>query len=152
MTEVTFDNNSATRRKARAEEQHELSISHYQGDLHTHTRTDISEPKLPEDIVESRRGSNCGEIPLGALVAYHSQVMKNQVLAITNHSRDANPKAAVDGIRHWFVAMYESNPSWIQKNFQKTREELDAKDWSRIQQLAASQAEQVALYGDERVK
>ena len=58
------DKSSAERRKERAEEKDEISISHWRGDLHAHTRTDISSPESPEDIIEHRKGSNCGKIPL----------------------------------------------------------------------------------------
>ena len=71
-------NKGGERRRKKAEDKNELSISHWQGELHSHTKTDITDPELPDDIVEYRKGSNCGNIPLEALLSYHNQEMKNK--------------------------------------------------------------------------
>ncbi|MFH1537212.1 MAG: hypothetical protein ABID45_04440 [Patescibacteria group bacterium] len=151
MTNVE-KNISAQRRKKRSESEGDLNISHWRGDLHAHTRTDLSNPETPEEIVERRRGSNCGVVPLGALVRYHAQEMRNEFIAITDHSRDGDPEAALEGITKWFRGMYLKNEDWLRENFQKTKQELSGEDIEQIEAKARSNAEQLALYGDERLE
>ena len=145
-------NQGGERRRKRAEDKNELSISHWQGELHSHTKTDITDPELPDDIVEYRKGSNCGNIPLEALLSYHNQEMKNKFIAITEHSRDGNPEKAISGMTDWFVGMYLSNKNWLEKNFSKNKNDLTENDLIDIKKIATKKAEEVAEYGDERIQ
>lgn len=143
---------SADRRKKQAEDKDELSLSHWRGELHSHTKKDISEPLLPEDISENREGSNCGKIPLEVLVAYNAQEMKNSILAITEHSRDASPQKAVEGMTSWFLNMYLDNDAWLNQEFGHGAQDLSEEEHLIIRELAKKQAEEVAYYGDERLE
>lgn len=109
MKNEILKHDNAERRRGESEKKGDLSISHWRGELHSHTQTDLSEIKLPEDVYENRKGSNCGKIPLQALVRYHSKEMLNEYLAITEHSRDANPDKAIEGIANWFYGLYLNN-------------------------------------------
>jgi len=128
-------NLGAEKRKKRAEDKDELSISHWQGELHSHTKTDISKPELPDDIVEHRKGSNCGSIPLEALLSYHHQEMKNEFIAITEHSRDGNTGKAISGMTDWFMGMYLSNNAWLQKNLLKDKYSLSEVDLNKLKKV-----------------
>jgi len=152
MSFETPQMDSAQRRRQQAEAKNELSVSHWQGELHSHTSTDISEPKIPEDIMEYREGSNCGKIPLELLTRYHAQEMKNSFMAITEHSRDASPEKAVSGITDWFYGMYLNNADWLRQRFGKTKEDLDSAELAQIKALAWENAKAVAHYGDERLE
>ncbi|PLX27662.1 hypothetical protein C0583_00275 [Candidatus Parcubacteria bacterium] len=145
-------NQEADRRRKKAENENKLSISHWKGELHSHTKTDISKPELPNDIVEHRKGSNCGSIPLEALLSYHNQEMKNEFIAITEHSRDGNTEKAINGMTDWFMGMYLSNVIWLQENFSKNKESLSEDDLEKIKKTANEKAKEVALYGDERIQ
>lgn len=145
-------NHGADRRREKAEDKDKLSISHWRGELHSHTKTDISRPELPDDIIENRKGSNCGSIPLEALLSYHNQEMRNEFIAITEHSRDGNIDKAISGMTDWFMGMYLSNESWLWKNFSKEKDDLSEADLDNLKKIAAEKAEEVARYGDERIQ
>lgn len=143
---------SGENRRQRAEDINKLSISHWRGELHSHTQTDLSNPKLPDDIIEYRKGSNCGSIPLEALLKYHNQEMKNDFIAITEHSRDGNTDKAISGMTNWFMGMYLSNEDWLWENFSKDSDSLSEADLDKLKNIAVKQAKKVALYGDERIQ
>lgn len=104
---MPLSNPSAERRRKRAETKGELSISHSKGDLHTHhiEANEIS----PEEVVRTRGGSNCGKIALEPLVAFHAQRLRNEYVAVTDHSRDANIEKAIEGITVWFEGWHTWN-------------------------------------------
>ncbi|MCK5416344.1 hypothetical protein KAI92_02865 [Candidatus Parcubacteria bacterium] len=145
-------NQGADRRRKKAEGKNELSVSHWKGELHSHTKTDFSKPELPDDIVEHRKGSNCGSIPLEALLSYHNQEMKNEFIAITEHSRDGNTDKAISGMTDWFMGMYLSNKDWLWKNFSKGKDSLSKADLDELKKIAIEKAKEVAEYGDERIQ
>lgn len=149
-------NPNAERRKKVAEEKNELSLSHRTGELHSHTGYHRWDAKFPEDVIESRKGSNCGDVPIELLVKFHAQQIKDEFIAITDHSRDGSPEEALGdrqtGITHWFYDMYRWNDKWILENFKKTKEELTPEDKNEIESRAKKEAGQVALYGDERLE
>lgn len=147
-------NPNAKRRKERAEREGKISISDWKGTLHVHSKKDITNPKLPEEIAETREGSNCAEVPLEILVKYHSEKMKNEIIAITEHLRDADPQGALKGIKEWFVQMYSHNEKWMDENFLgiKKNNELSDGQKEEIEKLAEEKAEEVALYGNERLE
>mgnify|MGYP003964049331 CR=1 FL=1 len=143
---------NAGKRKERAEAEGKISISHWRGELHSHTATNLDQPETPEDVIGSRKGSNCGKIPLEVLTQYHANEMLNEFIAITEHSRDADPAKAIEGITAWFNDMYLNNASWLQENFGKNQADLSTADKTKITKLAKTQAEKVALYKDERLE
>lgn len=148
----TPDLTSANRRRQKAESQGDLSLSHWQGELHAHTATNPENPILPKEIIETRKGSNCGKIPLEILARYHSQEMKDKFLAITEHSRDADPKIAVSSMTDWFFQMYIDNTAWLKAKFGKDKNNLTPAETEEIKQLATADAKEVAMYGDERLE
>ena len=140
------------KRQIKAEKDNKLSISHWKGDLHTHTKSDVTPFTSPEKIVETRKGSNCGDIPLQVLAKYHALEMRNEYIAITDHSRDGDPQKALAGITKWFEDMYLKNEDWLEKAFGKKKGELTEDEKIIIQKKAAAEAEKLALYGDERIE
>jgi histidinol phosphatase-like PHP family hydrolase len=142
---------NAEKRINDAESKNKLSISHWRGNLHGHSQTDISQPEKTSDIYENRKGSNCGQIPLFILATYYEQEMKNEYLAITEHSRDSDPQASIEGINNWFLEMYLQNSKWLEINFCKTREDLKFEDIEKIKMLAIQEAKKLTHYGDERL-
>ena len=144
--------NNAEKRRDKSEKKDELNISHWRGELHSHTLTDKSEINLPEDVIENRKGSNCGKIPLQALVRYHSREMLNDYMAITEHSRDGSPDKALEGVTGWFQGMYLNNEQWIEKTFGKNKSELSEEELNEIHARSKEEAQRVALYGDERLE
>ena len=134
----------ADKRRTRAEENDELSISHYRGDLHTHTKTGEEKHDDPERIFHEREGSNCGQVPLEILTRYHSESLLNEYLAITDHSRDASLDDAIKGITKWFSDLYL-------KKIDKTENELNAEEKKKFA-YTKSLAIKTADYGDERIK
>ena len=143
---------NAEKRKQEADRENRLSISHWEGSLHTHTKTDITNPALPEEVAEHRKGSNCGYVPMEAMADYYSREMFNSFIAITNHSRDGSPKEAVRGITQWFEGMYLANSEWINKEFGKSSSELNEDEFAIIKERAGRLAEQLALYKDKRLQ
>ena len=133
----------ADKRIKRAEQNNELSISHYRGDLHAHTKSGEEKHGDPERIFKERQGSNCGQIPLEILARYHSESLLNEYLAITDHSRDANGDD-VKGITNWFSDLYL-------KKIGKTEDELNTEEKERLVYIK-SLADKTANYGDERIK
>lgn len=142
----------AERRRKKAEEKGEASISHWKGELHAHTATKLTKPELPEQEIEARKGSNCGQVPLEVLIRYHSQEMLDDFIAITEHSRDADPQKALRGVTDWFRNMYLNNEAWLKTNFNKTKNELSQEDHSAIERQAATNAGKLIFYGDERLE
>lgn len=148
-----FEQNfNADKRREKAENENRLSLSHWRGELHSHTKTDISKPELPEDIIENRKGSNCGTIPLEVLTRYHAEQMLNDYIAITEHSRDGSPDKAISGMTSWFESMYLNNADWLKKNYKKTKTELTTEELEEIKSQSVENAKEVALYGDERLE
>ena len=152
MGEGNSFNPNATRRRAKAKEGDRLSISHFKGNLHTHTRTDLTKPTTPEAIVGVRRGSNCGKVPLTLLAQYHAQEMGNAYLAITDHSRDGDPDLALKDVTNWFEGLYLGDDTWLQEQFGCSRAQLTGEDERAVKTKAAEQAEKLALYGDGRLE
>ncbi len=142
----------AERRRIRAEDEGELSISHWLGELHSHTGRRLTHPQTPEEEIAQRQGSNCGTIPLEILSRYHAEEMLNQYIAITNHSRDADPKNAVIGVTEWFKGMYLNNENWLSEHFKKAKDKLTDADLDAIEEKARHNAEQLILYKDERLE
>lgn len=151
MSEKKFSFQAENRRE-QADEKNEISLSHWRGNLHAHTRTDISNPKLPEDIYNHRQGSNCGQVPLQVLVKYFSHEMLNDYTAITEHSRDGNPELAIKGVSKWFLEMYLQNVEWLLKNYRKNREQLTEEEIDEIKKTAEEEAKKVVFYKDERLE
>lgn len=140
----------AQRRIERAAQEGRMSISEYRGNLHGHSKE--GDESTPEKVVETRQGSNCGSIPLEALAYYHAHVLRNEYVGMTDHSRDANPEEAVNGITPWFYNMYVNDDQWIEETYGKDRSELTIDDLEDIKKRARQQAEQVTYYGDERLQ
>lgn len=143
---------SAESRRQRAEAEGKLSISHWKGELHSHSSTDLENPDTPEQVLENRKGSNCGKIPLEVLAKYHAQELRNQFLANTEHSRDADTEQAISGATDWFTNMYLENEGWLQEKFSKSKGKLSKSELETIKSLAYEKAKQLALYGDERLE
>jgi histidinol phosphatase-like PHP family hydrolase len=143
--------NSAERRRKRAEEGGGLSLSHWRGEFHAHTKTDPDGDALPKEIIENRKGSNCGKVPLEVLVNYHARKMQNDYLAITEHSRDASPEKALKGICAWFKGMYMNDADWLRQRFNKDAKDLSEKDLEEIEKLSEEDAHGLVEYGDERI-
>jgi histidinol phosphatase-like PHP family hydrolase len=78
--------------------------------------------------------------------------MRNEFIAITEHSRDADTENAVRGMTEWFVGMYLSNNEWLKENYLKNKDELADSELEEIKGLAKTRAEEVAKYGDERIE
>lgn len=151
MSEKFFKNQAEYRREE-SEAKGELSLSHWRGSLHVHSKKDISNSKIPEEIAESREGSNCGQIPLQILTKYLAKEMLNDYVGVTEHSRDADPERALEGISKWFLEMYLQNNDWLLKTYNKRRNELSAEELTEIELMVASQAKRVACYQDERLQ
>jgi histidinol phosphatase-like PHP family hydrolase len=152
-----FENEEAEREGAKrrikmAEKKGELSLSHYRGELHAHSREGTN-MGLPEKIVETRHGSNCGCIPLRVLVEYHVQEMKNDFLAVTEHSRDPDsPVRVLENVSNWFEGLYLNNENWLRDNFGKTKGELSDEDQKKIRDIVEEEARKLIFYGDERIE
>ncbi|MBU1000198.1 hypothetical protein KKE78_02265 [Patescibacteria group bacterium] len=142
-------NKNAMRRRHRAEKRNNLSVSHYLGDLHAHTQE--GEKTSPETVAETRSGSNCGEITLRALIFFHAVQMKNKFLAATDHSRDASPEVALNGITEWFKRWLTSDDNSLGEN-DEPREDLTPEDKKLIAETAATFAKVVACYNDDRLR
>lgn len=143
----------AERRRKKAEAEGRLSVSHVRGPLHGHSRTDISKPCLPEEIIENRRGSNCGQVPLDVIAEYYTTMLQHQYFASTDHSRDADPGAAEKGMTDWFYGMYMHNSEWLHAQYGTPREdELSEAQRAEVRRLANKDALVVAGYGDERLE
>lgn len=143
--------NNAERRREQSEEKGQLNISHWRGDLHAHTGDTVENPQTPEEVIETRRGSNCGSIPLEVLARYHDREMVNEYLAITEHSRDASPAIAREGVTNWFLAMRLQDEAWLEENIGKTKAETP-EEVDEVKELIKDEVEQVANYGDERLQ
>jgi len=120
--------------------------------LHVHTGSNLKGVQKPEEVIENKKGSNCGFIPLEILAQYHNNKMKNQFMAITEHSRDADPEVAVEVIEKWFLNMRLNDAEWLQDNIGKKKDEIIDKDIEQIKELIKDDVEKVALYGDERLE
>ncbi|MCK4540086.1 hypothetical protein KAU09_02965 [Candidatus Parcubacteria bacterium] len=134
----------ADKRRERAEKNNELSISHYRGDLHAHTKSGEEKHGDPERIFKERKGSNCGHIPLEILTRYHAESLLNEYQAITEHSRDASPDDSVKSITNWFSDLYL-------KKIGKTENELNTEEKEKFAYIK-SLAVKTANYGDERIE
>lgn len=143
---INKEESPAERRRKAAEEKGELSVSHYRGNLHTHTLTQGTGPLTPEKIMETRKGSNCGKIPLALLAEEHLRNLLNEYLAITEHSRDANPKAGIEGLLSWFRKIYLKN------KLKKEEKDLTKEEQEKMETEIKKYAEEVVNYGDERLK
>ncbi len=86
------------RRKQLAEKKGELSISHYRGDLHVHTKDDPDNVCL---VGKDRIGSNCGVHRAEELAFFKLMESGNEYLAITNHSRDGSPYNSLAKVADW---------------------------------------------------
>ncbi len=143
---------SSERRRHRAEEQGDVSLSHYQGSLHTHAGTPESRSgKTPEDVVETRRHSNCGSVPAEVLAAFYGSQMGHTYLGLTDHSRDASPEKGIAGVTDWFADMYAHNHAWLHERFGVSEADLSSSQREAIRALAGEQAKKLILYGDERL-
>ena len=138
-------------RRQQSEEKGELNVSHWRGDLHAHTGGTIENPATPDEVLETRRGSNCGHIPLEVLARYHDKEMVNEYLAITEHSRDASPGIALEGITNWFLGIRLQDSVWLEENIGKPKAEIP-EDVDRVKELIQDDVELVATYGDERLQ
>lgn len=143
----------AARRRDRAEEKDEVSLSHYAGSLHVHSGTPETFEHAPDEIVEGRHGSNCGKIPAEVLAAYYGETIGYQYLGLTDHSRDASPDKAVEGVTAWFSELYQRDAGWLQRRFGvDSSAKLTTEQRAIIGDIAEKQAQRLALYGDERLR
>lgn len=147
---------SADRRRKKAEKKDGISLSHWGGDLHSHTGGyDLDKggsKATPEDVVRTRRGSNDGYIPTEVIGKEH-QKRGDRFLGSTDHARESSPQKALKGITDWFTEKYKENLDEIEALFgQEVWTKMSEEERRKvIHEKARELAEEISFYGDERL-
>lgn len=126
-----------------------ISIREYRGTLHAHTGTPReveAEDVHLKKFSETYKGSNCAFIPMDLLVMDHAKHLKNDYIAITNHSREADPANQLERMKNWLFDSYVSRVA------KKEIGELSKIELQEINKKVKDAATKIVHYGDERLE